>query len=158
MRAFSSYELFLEEVFILYVRGRPSCSGAMVGSFLRPRNNSHARDMIKSGMRFLEWNSPDTVVDRCDMYLAADSPIKQALTTSLDRLRRMRRVRNAIAHRSDEARGEFVAAVRGELQALPLKVPEPGEFLLMGDPFSPPNYFLLTYLDVFRRVAQIASE
>lgn len=157
LRAFSSYEKLAEEIFIFYSRGQPTRSGVRVDSFLRPRNGAHAREMIKSHMTFLEWNSPDIIIERCDIYLKDGGPIKAAFTANLTRLRDMRWIRNAIVHRSLEAFNRYGRVVRSELRAPPLTLPEPGEFLQMTNPQNRPSYFLITYMDTLKSVAQTAA-
>jgi hypothetical protein len=61
VRAFTSYERFLEEIFILYARGKPTASGVKVTRYITPKDAQHARELVKSGMMFLEWNSPDSL-------------------------------------------------------------------------------------------------
>jgi hypothetical protein len=157
LRAFSSYEKFLEEIFVFYARGRATRGGELIESFLHPKNGGHARDMIKSHMTFLEWNSPETIIQRCDIYLRDGGPIKIALTSNLTRLGYMRRIRNAIVHRSMEALDRYATVVRSELRAMPLKVPDPGEFLLLTDPQVRTSYFLTSYLDVLKAVADTSA-
>lgn len=154
VRAFSSYELFMEDVFILYACGKKTRVGGSVGSFIKPRDGTHARDIIKSHMTFLDWNDADKIIQRCDIYLKNGGPIKLALTSNLTRLRYMRTIRNAIAHKSVEAFARYSNVVRNELRAPPLSnVPEPGEFLQMIDPVARPSYFLMSYLNTLRSVA-----
>jgi hypothetical protein len=156
-RAFSSYEGFLEDLFILYSRGKPTRAGTKVGSYLLPKNGQHARELIKSQMNFLEWNKPDTIIKRCEIYIEDGGPIKQAITTNVAALRNIKDVRNAIAHRSAEARMRYASVVRGELRAAPLRLPQPGEFLLTSDPGRPHPYFLISYLTVLKDVANVAA-
>lgn len=118
-RAFSRYEAFIEQAFLLYCQGKPSKSGRKVRSYLAPRNASHARSLVQSGMTFLEWNSADNVIERSKTYLYPDSPIFTAMTAYRARLSNIRRVRNAIAHCSVEARAHFLKVVRDELGVAP---------------------------------------
>lgn len=157
MRAFSSYERFVEDVFVLYTRGKKTRSGVSVRSFLTPRSNSHARDMLQSNRNFLDWNDPDLVIQRAETYLSTGGPIKTALATHRSSLQIMRRIRNASAHQSGQALLSYANAVQTELRAPPLKLPPPGEFLLMNDPRRPHPYFLISYLTVLRTVADIAT-
>jgi hypothetical protein len=157
VRAFSYYEQYLEELFILYTRGRKTKSGKLVKSYVSPTDGRHARDMLKANMQYLEWNSPSNVISRCEIYLRDGNPIKLALTSYTTRLQYMRKIRNAIAHRSSEASSAYNVVVRTELRAPPLAPLLPGEFLQHADPSAPPSYFLLTYFDVFKAVANIAS-
>lgn len=157
-RAFSKYEEFIEQIFILYCLGKRTTAGASVRAFIRPKSAVHARMILKSGMNFLEWNAPEKILDRCDTYLHADSPIFFAISTHQDRLSKMRRVRNAIAHSSDEALTHFRKVVRAELNVAPLKNIAVGEFLIMSDLRSlQAQHFLKSYLGVLARVADIAA-
>lgn len=156
-KAFSHYEMFLEELFILYTRSKSTINGKRVYSYIAPRDGKHARDMLKSNMPFLEWNSPDNIIKRCETYLKDGDPIKLSITTHSARLQTMRSIRNAIAHRSSEATVKYNNVVRAEMRASPLHPLQPGEFLLMVDPVNPPAYFLLSYLDILRNVANVAA-
>lgn len=156
IRAFSSYESFLEQVFILYCRGKHTMSGLKVNRFIVPKDAQHAREIIKSAMPFIEWNSPDTMIRRSETYLDG-GPIKQAIVQHRDRLNTIRKIRNAIAHRSDEAWQKYASTVASELRVQPMRTPEPGEFLMMTDPRSRAQHFLLTYLQVLKSVASIAT-
>lgn len=157
-RAFSKYEEFIEQTFLLYCQGRSGLSGTTVKSYISPKNISHAKSIIKSGMTFLEWNSPEKIISRCDIYLHPDSPVYLAVTTHQSRLQNIRRIRNAIAHSSDEARTQFRKAVRDELGVAPLIAPAVGEFLIMNDRMAARRqYYLRSYLDVLGTVAKIAA-
>jgi len=156
-RAYSHLEILIEDVFILYCYGKPTISGKNVKSFLAPKNTSHARDMIKSGMNFLDWNTPDIVIKRSDVYLEDMNPMKVAVTTHRAALNDMRKIRNAIAHQSSEARLKFKSVVLSNLRAAPLQELEPGEFLLQSVPSSQNQYFLLYYLNLMKSVANTAT-
>lgn len=157
-RAFSKYESILEEIFILYCQGKPGMSGVPVGSYLSPTSPGHARSLVKSGMTFLEWNSPDNVIARCETYLLPDNPIFLAITTNRERLSNIRKVRNAIAHASVEAAAQLRSVIRSELGVLPPRPMTAGEFLITSDRNAPrPQYYLRSYLEVLERVATIAA-
>lgn len=156
IRSFTLYELFLEELFVLYARGKPTASGGTVNRYISPRNGAHAIELLKSGMTYLEWNSPDVVISRAEVYLDG-GPIKNALTLYRERIVKMRRIRNAIAHNSDDAWRQYSRLVSTELRAPPLKMPEPGEFLMMTNPAASNEHFLLTYLNVLKAFAQVAA-
>lgn len=157
-RAFSRYEAFIEQAFLLYCQEKPSASGRRVRSYLSPRSAAHARSLVQSGMMFLEWNSPDNVIERSTVYLFPDSPIFVAMTSFRSRLSNIRKVRNAIAHYSLEAQTQFLKVVREELGVAPLSVPSVGEFLIMNDTRAiSGQYYLRSYLDVLGEVAEIAA-
>lgn len=68
VRAFRAYENLLESIFLDYVQGQRTLSGVNVVSHLRPRDTAHAYEMVRSSQPFLEWNSPSTVITRCEIY------------------------------------------------------------------------------------------
>lgn len=157
-RAFSRYEEFIEQVFLLYCQGRPGSSGVRVGSYIKPRNPAHAKSMVKSGMTFIEWNAPDKILSRSETYLYPENPMHLAITTNQARLQNIRRVRNAIAHASEEAETQFRKVVRSELGVMPLRAPSPGEFLLLNDTSATKlQHYLTSYLDVLNSVAVTAA-
>ena len=157
-RAFSRFEEFLEQVFILYCQGKSTLGGDEVGSYIDPCNFDHAKQMLKAGMTFLDWNDADKIIARCETYLYADSPIYLAITTHKARLRNIRRVRNAIAHASSEAETQFRKTLQDELGALPLRIPKVGEFLLMRDRrVRRRQHFLGSYLRELATVAEICA-
>jgi hypothetical protein len=109
-------------------------------------------------MNFLEWNSADKIIERSKVYLEEDNPIYLAITSHQARLNRLRHVRNAIAHASEEAHSRFLRTVRDELGVAPLRTPTVGEFLIMRDrAAAAPQYFLRSYLDVLAAVALAAA-
>jgi hypothetical protein len=129
IRGFRAYENLLERAFLHYARGQPTLSNAPVVSFLAPRNEDHAHDMLRSSQTFLEWNKPDTVIERAECYLDQGGPIKQVIAAKREVLSDIRRVRNHIAHNSRQSLEEFKKVVRNYNNTLPLVIPTSGEFL-----------------------------
>lgn len=152
--AFRAYENFLEEVFLLYGMQKTTISGKRPASYLRPTNFDHARALIQSSMRTLEWASADDVIKRSEMYLKDGAPVKGALTPRVSYLRDMRHLRNHVAHNSTESYRSYLGVLRRNLRTLPITIPGAGEFLLMPDPKTKPKYFLQIYLEALGGVAQ----
>ncbi|MDP2115979.1 MAG: hypothetical protein Q8J71_01085 [Brevundimonas sp.] len=157
LAAFRAYETFLEEIFVLYVMGKKSRSSVTAHAFLKPRSSAHAIQLMQSSMPYLEWNTPDKVIARAELYLRDGEPIKSALTRNRAALAETRWIRNRIAHGSGEAQTKYQNVVRTALRTMPLKVPLPGEFLMMTDPRTVGQYFLVKYLDVLQTVADDLS-
>ena len=158
LRAFSRYEAFIEEVFILYCMEKKTQSGKSVKSHIRAKNYGHAKQIIKSSMNFLEWNNPDKIIERSRTYLEIDNPIFNAITQNKTKLDRMRKIRNAIAHYSEESELQFNKVLRDELGSLPLRKINVGEFLIMNDVGTHnAAYYLRTYFTVLQIVAEIAA-
>lgn len=157
VRGFTYFETFLEETFVFYARGKKTKSGRAVVSYMNPIDSLHARNMLKGHSNFLEWNSVDQVISRTELFLEGGGPLKPALTANADKLRSIKKVRNAIAHRSPEAVRAYSSVVTSELRAPPLSLPEPGEFLLMADPRNRGNYFLISYFQNLRQISEQAT-
>jgi hypothetical protein len=104
-------------------------------------------------MRFLDWSSPDILLERSETYLKDGYPIKTAITTNLERLRELKKVRNHIAHMSKESLDDFKKVVKMHYATLPLRIPRPGEFLLLPSRRISGNYYLLEYMKIIEDVA-----
>lgn len=152
-RAFRSFETFVEEVFVLYVMGKGSRSGRCSTSYLLPKSSEHAIELMQSGMTFLEWNNPEFVIRRAELYLKDGYPVKEGITNNLVILREARLVRNHIAHNSRQSQIKFNNVIRAAVGTLPVRVPSPGEFLQMSDRRNPGRHLLLLYLDGMKKVA-----
>lgn len=129
LRSFRALENFLEDVFLRYACGQPTLSGTAVASYLAPRDIEHAYELIRSSQTFLEWNSPDTVIRRAEIYLDNGGPIKAVLSAKQSFLTDIRRIRNHIAHNSRASLQEFTKVVRNHMLTAPVVMPEAGEFL-----------------------------
>lgn len=152
-RAFRNFEVFVEEAFVLYVSGKLSRSGKRPVSYLSPKSSEHAIDLMQSGMTFLEWNSPENIISRAELYLKDGFPVKDAFTSNLTLLKEARHIRNHIAHNSQQSQRKYSSVLRRAFTTMPTKIYSPGEFLQMSDRSKPAQHFLLTYLNGFRTVA-----
>lgn len=151
--AFRAYEQFLRNVFLLYCCGIQSCGRKLVRSFLQPKTIQHAETLLKSSMSFLDWSSPDTLIERAEAYLKDGYPLKTPLTTNLEELRTLKKVRNHIAHMSAESLTEFKKVLKTHYGTIPLKLPRPGEFLLLKTKNNPTSYYLRSYMDLMENIA-----
>jgi hypothetical protein len=152
--AFRAYEQFLRNVFLLYCSGIQSGKRRLVRSFLQPRSVSHAESLVKSAMPFLDWSSPDTLVERAESYLREGYPVKTPITTNMELLRELKRLRNHIAHMSGESSLEFKKLLKAHFGTVPLRIPRPGEYLLLPSRRVRTTYYLLEYLAAIERVAE----
>lgn len=149
--AFRSYEQFLRNIFLLYCCGRQPSRRKRARSYMNPRSLKHAEVLVKSSMPFLDWSSPDTLVARSKTFLKDGYPVQPAITSNIERLRDLKKIRNHIAHMSGESLQEFEKVVKKHFGTLPLIVPRPGEYLLL--PSKKNNYYLREHLDTIEGVA-----
>jgi hypothetical protein len=97
---FISLEEFLEASFPHYLIGRMSTNRWRPGKYGRPRDATHAHEMLKGNQRFIDWSTPDTVIKLADLYFKQGEPFRIPIVSSLAHLNRMKKVRNATAHMS----------------------------------------------------------
>lgn len=129
LRAFTHYEEVLERLFLHYITGGSSMSGVAGTSFLSVTDESRARRIIGASNRFLSWSKPADVKVMAGNYLNQGWPFVDMLGISNDTLSDCTKVRNRIAHRSDEARRQFAAVQRNLFQTERLFDMSPGQML-----------------------------
>jgi hypothetical protein len=95
---------------------------------VNPTDRAHARAIVTSSQPFLDWTSPNVLMDRCETYLA-EGPIRDAIASSREHLLQAKKIRNHIAHNSRESQAEFVKIVRAFYLTDPAVIPSAGEFL-----------------------------
>ncbi|WP_141246835.1 hypothetical protein [Kocuria sp. WN036] len=112
LRAFSSLETFLQELFYLCMRNDPSVAGT--GSIIPVSTQEEINLLVltsggKQRVKYLSWLPFDQTLDLADTYLNEGHPFSrlQYRKTETDELKELTVVRNAIAHPSDHARQEF---------------------------------------------------
>lgn len=153
LAAFRHFETMLQESFALYVVGKKTNSGIKARSYLSPRSMDHGLELMQSGMTFLEWNAPSKVISRAELYLSDGYPVKDVVTTNRVLFDDARVIRNHIAHRSKESMRSYRSVAARLLTTAPGAVPDPGELLQSTNPLVPAEYFLITFLEGFRRIS-----
>lgn len=157
--AYRAYENFLEDAFVLFSLEKKSISGKQFGSYLKPKNFSHALDLIQSNMRHIDWTSPDNIIERAETYLVDGEPFKTPIASSLETLRDMKKLRNHIAHNSRESKKPYIAVITKHYRTVPLKEPTPGKYLLELVPTSTPQkYYLVKYIEDIKRVVNVICQ
>jgi hypothetical protein len=153
LRAFTGWEIFLEETFLLYLMGHQPAKGQPPHRYGFPPDREAASEWCTEGREYAKWNVND-VRRRADRWFRHGRPFTPALQGQQSRLDQLITIRNAIAHESSAARGKFEALVRNELQALPPNTTV-GSFLIITKPNSnPPMSFMEFYLGEVKRVAE----
>ncbi len=152
-RVFRAYESFVRDIFLLYCLEKRPRSGAKVTSFLSPKSFFHAERLIQSSMRFLDWTNPEIVIKRAELYLGDGFPIRLPYTTHRESLWDFKRIRNQIAHDSKEAVAGYQVVLRRRYGVVPLRIPSPGEFLLVTEKNDPSRYRLLVFFDLMRKLS-----
>lgn len=152
--AFRAYEQFLRNSFLIYCCGIQPGKRKLVRSFLQPKTLPHAEMLVKSSMPFLDWSSPDTVIERAEAYLKDGYPIKAPLAANLETLRVLKKIRNHIAHMSNESTQEYKKVVKAHFGTVPFRLPVPGQYLLFACRNKPDTYYLQSFLATMELVAR----
>lgn len=150
---FRAYEGFIRELFILYCLGEQPLNAKTVPplSYINPNDFSHAESMIKSSLKFIEWNSPDELIQRSETFLKNGHPIKIAYTTNKQDLDKFRKLRNHIAHNSSESEDQYIKVVREYNNGvIPATIPSVGQYLRLSckKKSSKKKYILLDFFEV----------
>lgn len=152
--SFRSYEGFIREIFVLYCLEKHTPTKRNVKSFLKPKNFEHSELLVKSSMPFLDWTSPETVIERSELYLKDGYPIKLPYTTNLQQLRDFKKLRNHIAHNSFESEIQYEKLVRTYYNGVkPLIIPSPGQYLMLPSKRNATNYLLLDFFQLMKTIS-----
>ncbi|MBC31679.1 MAG: hypothetical protein CMH48_12655 [Muricauda sp.] len=151
--AFREYENLVRDIFILYTQEKKRTNGKKVKSYLQPRDFYHAENLIKSSMQFLDWNTPNTIIERSELYLKDGYPIKTPYTANRTALFQYKRLRNHIAHNSIESLSGFKKILRSYYGTNPLRIPSVGEYLVLTSKQDATKYHLLEFFDMIEDMA-----
>jgi hypothetical protein len=152
LRAFTGWEVFLEETFLLYLLGH-KIPKARPRRFGFPPDRNAAAEWCSDGKEHAKWNVSD-VRRRADRWFKDGRPFSPALQGQQSRLSQLVTIRNAIAHESSAARLKFENLVREELPTAPATM-SVGAFLLTTKPTTtPPISFMEFYLGQVEQVAK----
>lgn len=151
--AYRTYEMFMRDVFLSYCTGCTTRAGTAIVSYLKPKDERHAEELIKSSMPFLEWTHPDKIIARAEIYLQNGDPVKLPYTANKLILSDMKKIRNHIAHNSLESLDSYRKVIQRHFSILPLTIPSPGEFLLEVDKKNSKQYLLLNYLEFLKTIS-----
>ena len=150
---FREYENLVRDVFVLYTQEKKRTNGDKVTSYLKPKDFFHAENLIKSSMQFLDWNTPDIIIDRSVLYLKEGYPIKTPYTVNRTKLTLYKKLRNHIAHNSAESLHGFKKILRGYYGTNPIRIPTVGEYLLFTSKEDRMKYHLLEFFELIEDMA-----
>lgn len=151
--AFREYENLVRDVFLLYTQEKKRMDGRKVTSYLNPKDFFHAESLIKSSMPFLDWNTPNKVIERSELYLKDGYPIKTPYTVYRTELFQYKRLRNHIAHNSAESLKSYMKVLRSYFGTNPLNTPNVGEYLVLTSKQDGTKYHLLEFFDLIEEMA-----
>jgi len=153
LEGYKIWENFLEAIFLSYSRYNDPISGKRPFPYLAPKTESHALDLLKLEKNYLDWTSPDNVVKRAEICFRSHSIITTPIKASMQDLRDAKKLRNHIAHSSEESERIFQNISRNRIGQ---KVKRPGVFLNKISPDSINNYNVY-FLELFKTLVNSLS-
>ncbi|MCK4428747.1 MAG: hypothetical protein KAU95_00100, partial [Candidatus Aenigmarchaeota archaeon] len=105
LKIYVSWEIFLEDVFIKLIL--ISKNNYKITAYLKPRDYSHALEMLKENKPFLDWTKVDNVMNRSKYFFKKGFPIFNNLYLIKTELTEMKTIRNNIVHMSQKVQKKF---------------------------------------------------
>ena len=125
--------------------GEPSSFGRRAQKYVSPKDYDHARMLVKSQSKYIDWINPTNLISRAELYFQDGFLIKPAIVSNQADLTDMVRIRNHIAHNSDESLHKYKLVLRNKLRTTPVTIPSVGEFLNLNLRENRNEYFLTFY-------------
>lgn len=120
LRAVTSFESFLEELFLAILQGRVQYAR---GRNVKLRMTVTSRDalmgILLQRQKYLTWLPFKDTIERAELYLVGGRPFTEWDNADRSMLRTIGTIRNAIAHRSSHAMNEFSKHVIASQALLP---------------------------------------
>jgi hypothetical protein len=154
LSAYKVWENFLEDIFASYCRFNDPVKGKRISPFLSPKSEAHAREIIKLEKAFVDWTSPDNVVQRAEILFKRHQIITVPLKSSMTDLRDAKKIRNFIAHGSAESLRVFKDLA---LNRTGRNFTRAGDFLLTF-PSSSSDHYAVYYIKIFRKLVSHISQ
>lgn len=118
LRIFTTFESFLEEIFICYMLGQQGLNGNIFTRYVSPVNEEHARRIVTGISRFADFTNRDTILKLANCFFDNGGSFINLNTISKD-FEDMKTIRNAITHISPDSKTKFDNMIRTKLGGLP---------------------------------------
>lgn len=119
LRSVTSFELFLEELFIGVLRGKVAHSSCVVERRMHAKSDKALMEIILQGGDYLDWLPFNKTEDRAKIYLEGGRPFSLISDGDRSQIKCVSTIRNAIAHTSSYALRKFQNQVVGQQKVLP---------------------------------------
>jgi hypothetical protein len=111
LRAVTSFESFLEELFLAILEGRVRYKRGMVKLRMSVKSPDALMDILLQGEKYMSWLPFRHTEDRARIYLGGGRPFCDLSDGDRSIIKTITTIRHAIAHRSAHAMGEFQRTV-----------------------------------------------
>lgn len=118
LRAVTSFEGFLEDLFMAILVGRATYSRQRVRVLMSASSRDALMQILLQGNAFMNWLPFSHTEKRAKLYLKDGRPFTDLNDGDKSQLKTITVIRNAIAHKSDHAISEFNRTVISSLSLL----------------------------------------
>lgn len=146
--AFREYENFIRDVFLLSIQQKSNSRNIKPKSYVKPIDFFHAEKLIQSSSQIIDWNSPEVMIARSELFLENGYPLKDWFSAKKSLLSQYKSLRNHIAHRSSKSLESYKKVLRAYYGVNPLNTPSVGEYLLLTSKVNRRNYILLDFFEL----------
>jgi len=142
----TAWEIFLEEILLIYLCGEQPLAGASVSPHFIVKNIEIARKILYQDRQFCEWTKPEIIRERFNIiYFDSPNRLDDAIRPIVGILREIAAIRNYIAHSSLKAKEAFEKVYSSKLGGKP-NINRASDFLLWSDRANPPDTYFDTYI------------
>lgn len=151
LKVFTAWETFLEHSFVAYMTGAKTkrCKPKL---YLKKVSKKHALDILCGTLEYPDWTKIEDVCTLTRLYFVKGKPFLLPLQEIEVYFNEMKKVRNAIAHISVNARDKFYGLIKATLPTFRSDI-TPGEFLCSYVSKRPKKTFLDHYISFLKIAA-----
>jgi hypothetical protein len=116
MRCFSEYEAVVELILVHYIGGGQTLSGRSRVSFVRSQDSVIVKRIVRGhSQKGPSYSNPSKIIETSQVYIEDGWPVSQVFQSKTQILSDAEKIRNRIAHQSDESLLHFRAVQRNIL-------------------------------------------
>ena len=118
LRAVTSFEAFLEDLFLAILVGRAKYNGQRVRVLMQASSRGALMQILLQGDSYMSWLPFENTEKRAKLYLKEGRPFTELDNGDKSQLKTISTIRNAIAHKSPYALLKFKITVVGSIPLL----------------------------------------
>lgn len=153
LQVHKNWEVFLEEILICFLNGKPVLAGDPVNPLLTVPDRELIRSILYQDKNYIEWTDETIIKKRFTRHLTLPNRIVNCLNMISQDLKDITTIRNFIAHSSGTAKTKYENLVRGRLGGNP-NISRASLFLKSNDRDNPSQ----TYFDRYIGTLEAAAE
>lgn len=154
LRSVTSFEVFLEELFITILTNRATYQRGRVSVRMTATSRQALMDILLQGDKYMAWLPFGHTEQRAKVFLKNGKPFSELMDGDKSMIKSITTIRNAIAHKSPHAINEFKRTVVGSQRLLPAER-VPAGFLRSPVRSGPTRNRFEVYAGELARIARV---